>query len=94
MKYVVDITIDINAETRLIPCIKAMRSALDLGLKEAKDLTEAAREASTKIRVTAEQYGRLVVTFNAHGCGLGIYIDNIHTTDPRPQWDFTPSISF
>jgi hypothetical protein len=90
MNYIVDVTLNLSHDQNVIPAIKALRTALDIGLKEAKDLADAARDGAASLRLTAAQFGNIVVAFHAHDCWLSITINKVHTSDPCVgKWDFT-----
>ena len=65
-EFTVDVLLTAPEEGAKIRAIKAMREGTGIGLKEAKDIVEAAadsRAQSAVLRVSAETYGRLSAAF-------------------------------
>jgi hypothetical protein len=90
MNYIVDVTLDISGDQHLVAPIKAIRTALNIGLHESKALAEACRDKVARVRLTAAQFGAVVIAFHAHDCWLSVVINEVHTSDPCVgKWDFS-----
>ena len=99
MKYIIDTTLEVEGDVNFINLIKAVRTALAVGLKEAKHMADAMRESVAHVRLTPEQYGLLVVTFKAFDLNVWTRIDKVHTENPDIQFDFSkggtpPGVAF
>ena len=62
-------------EGNKVPSIKAMRSAIGLGLKEAKDIVDAfyGHELPKYMVMRDDQFGRLMLQINTVQTGLSIW---------------------
>lgn len=76
-------------DVRAITNIKALRTALGIGLKEAKDLYTAALQGIV-IYITAEQYGRIICAcFASETCTIYERINRVDLVRRDYQFDFT-----
>lgn len=75
MSSMIEARIEVNAG-QVVPCIKALRTSLGLGLKEAKDLYDYLRDrGNTKVRCTDAQFSRLLLEHALSPTWLFMYHD-------------------
>ena len=82
MKYIIDVTFEVELGVNFINLIKAIRGALALGLKDSKRMADAMRDNVANVRLTPEQYGLLLVTFKAYDLRVFDRINTVHEEDP------------
>ena len=89
MKYTIDVTFEAAGNIQFIQLIKAVRCALSIGLKEAKQVSDQMRDSVAHVRLSAEQYGCLLVAFKVHDVEIWTRIVKVHEVDPSIEFDFS-----